>query len=96
MDMGKRVAHMVSGESLDYVPIDEDFVMVRTEAPELFNGKTLAEMKFRSDHGVTVVATKKAGGQYLPSFPETVLETGDVMIVAGRAEMVDEFCQMGL
>lgn len=96
MDMGKRVAHMVSGESLDYVPIDEDFVMVRTEAPELFNGKTLAEMKFRSNHGVTVVATKKAGGQYLPSFPETVLETGDVMIVAGRSEQVDVFCQMGL
>jgi trk system potassium uptake protein TrkA len=96
MDMGKRVAHMVSGESLDYVPIDEDFVMVRTEAPELFNGKTLAEMKFRSNHGVIVVATKKGNGQYLPSFPETVLETGDVMIVAGRSEQVDEFCQMGL
>lgn len=95
MDMGKRVAHMVSGESLDYVPIDEDFVMVKTSAPEEFNGKTLAEMKFRSEHGVTVVATKKAGASYLPSFPETVLETGDVLIVAGRTEKVDQFCQLG-
>jgi len=95
MDMGKRVAHMVSGESLDYVPIDEDFVMVKTSAPEMFNGKTLAEMKFRSEHGVTVVATKRAGASYLPSFPETVLQTGDVMIVAGRTEKVDLFCQLG-
>ncbi len=95
MDMGKRVAHMVSGESLDYVPIDDDFVMVKTSAPELFNGKTLAEMKFRSEHGVTVVATKKAGAGYLPSFPETVIETGDVIIVAGRTEKVDQFCQLG-
>lgn len=96
MDMGKRVAHMVSGESLDYVPIDDDFVMVKTSAPELFNGKTLAEMKFRSEHGVTVVATKKAGAAYLPSFPETVIETGDEIIIAGRTEKVDLFCQLGL
>ncbi len=96
MDMGKRVAHMVSGESLDYVPIDDDFVMVKTSAPELFNGKTLAEMRFRSEHGVTVVATKKAGAAYLPSFPETVIETGDEIIVAGRTEKVDLFCKLGL
>jgi trk system potassium uptake protein TrkA len=95
MDMGKRVAHMVSGESLDYVQLDEDFVMVKTAAPELFDGKTLAEMKFRSEHGVTVVATRKKDASYLPSFPETVIETGDVMIVAGRTTQVDEFCKMG-
>jgi trk system potassium uptake protein TrkA len=95
MDMGKRVAHMVSGESLDYVELDEDFVMVKTEAPALFQGKTLAELKFRSKHGVTVVATKKAGSTYEPSFPETVIEEGDLMVVAGRTQKVDEFCRMG-
>jgi trk system potassium uptake protein TrkA len=96
MDMGKRVAHMVSGESLDYVELDKDYVMVKTVAPEIFNGKTLAQLKFRSEHGVTVVATKKANASYLPSFPETVIETGDLMVVAGRTERVDEFCRMGL
>jgi trk system potassium uptake protein TrkA len=95
MDMGKRVAHMVSGESLDYVELDEDFVMVKTEAPALFHGKTLAELKFRSKHGVTVVATKKADSNYEPSFPETVIEEGDLMVVAGRTQKVDEFCRMG-
>jgi trk system potassium uptake protein TrkA len=95
MDMGKRVAHMVSGESLDYIQLDEDFVMAKTEAPESFNGKTLAEMKFRSLHGVTVVATKKLNENYMPSFPETVLSSGDVMIVAGRTKEVEDFCRMG-
>jgi trk system potassium uptake protein TrkA len=96
MDMGKRVAHMVAGDSLDYVELDEDFVMVKTEAPALFQGKSLAELKFRSKHGVTVVATKKAGSTYEPSFPETVIEEGDLMVVAGRTQKVDEFCRMGL
>ena len=95
MDMGKRVAHMVSGESLDYVELDKDFVMVKTEAPDLFHGKTLSELKFRSEHGITVVATKKANASYEPSFPETVIEKGDLMVVAGRTEQVDEFCRMG-
>jgi trk system potassium uptake protein len=95
MDMGKRVAHMVSGESLDYIQLDDDFVMAKTEVPESFDGKTLAEMKFRSNHGVTVVATRRAGGSYFPSFPETVLSTGDVMIVAGRTSKVEDFCRMG-
>lgn len=95
MDMGKRVAHMVSGESLDYVQLDEDFVMAKTEAPESFEGKTLSEMQFRSLHGVTVVATKKPNDNYMPSFPETVLNTGDVMIVAGRTKKVEDFCRMG-
>ena len=96
MDMGKRVAHMVSGESLDYVELDKDFVMVKTEAPDLFHGKTLAQLKFRSEHGITVVATKRADSTYQPSFPETVIEKGDLMVVAGRTEKVDEFCRMGL
>jgi trk system potassium uptake protein TrkA len=96
MDMGKRVAHMVSGDSLDYIELDKEYVMVKTEAPELFNGKTLAELKFRSKHGVTVVATKKSDGSYQPSFPETLIETGDLMIVAGSTEKVDEFCRMGV
>jgi trk system potassium uptake protein TrkA len=95
MDMGKRVAHMVSGESLDYVELDKDFVMVKTEAPDLFHGKSLAELKFRSQHGITVVATKKSDSTYQPSFPETVIEKGDLMVVAGRTDKVDDFCRMG-
>jgi trk system potassium uptake protein len=63
--------------------------------PESFNGKTLADMKFRSNHGVTVVATRKEGESYTPSFPETVLHTGDVMIVSGRTSKVEDFCRMG-
>ena len=95
MDMGKRVAHMVSGESLDYIQLDEDFVMAKTEVPDSFDGKTLADMKFRSNHGVTVVATRKQGSSYMPSFPETVLSAGDVMIVSGRTSKVEDFCRMG-
>jgi trk system potassium uptake protein TrkA len=94
-EMGRRVAHMVSGESLDYVPIDKDFVMVKSEVPESFDGKSLAELKIRTNYGVTVVAVTKGDGEYNPAFPETILHTGDQIVVAGRVEPLNKFCQIG-
>ena len=94
-EMGKRVAHMVSGESLDYVPIDKDFVMLKAEVPQSFDGKNLAELKIRSTYGVTVVAVTKGDGEYTPAFPETVLNAGDQIVVAGQVEPLNEFCQIG-
>lgn len=93
-EMGRRVAHMVSGESLDYVHIDEDFVMVKTFVPEQFDGQTLAEARIRANHGVTVVATSHGDGNYQPAFPETLLAKGDHIIVAGRKGPLDVFCQL--
>jgi len=93
-EMGKRVAHMVSGESLDYVPIDNDFVMVKALVPESFNDQTLADLKIRSSYGVTVVAITKGDGEYKPAFPDTVLHAGDQIIVAGQVEPLDKFCQV--
>ncbi|MEY4989075.1 MAG: hypothetical protein RI933_708 [Actinomycetota bacterium] len=93
-EMGRRVAHMVSGESLDYVHIDEDFVMVKCESPVQFDGKNLAELKIRSTYGVTVVAVSHGDGNYVPAFPETVLSTGDHLVIAGRKKPLDEFVQL--
>lgn len=93
-EMGKRVAHMVSGESLDYVPIDNDFVMVKAKVPESFDNQTLAELKIRSNYKVTVVAVTKGDGAYEPAFPETVLQSGDQIVVAGQVEPLDKFCQV--
>lgn len=93
-EMGRRVAHQVSGESLDYVHIDEDFVMVKVECPPSFDGQNLADLKIRSTYGVTVVASSRGDGNYTPAFPETVLHAGDHLVVAGRKKPLDEFCQL--
>jgi trk system potassium uptake protein TrkA len=93
-EMGKRVAHMVSGESLDYVPIDNDFVMLKAKVPESFHNKNLADLKIRTNYHVTVVAVTKGDGNYSPAFPETVLESGDQIVVAGQVEPLNKFCQV--
>jgi len=76
------------------VPIDNDFVMVKALVPESFNDQTLADLKIRSNYGVTVVAITKGDGEYKPAFPDTVLHAGDQIIVAGQVEPLDKFCQV--
>ena len=93
-EMGKRVAHMVSGESLDYVQIDNDFVMLKAKVPESFHNKNLAELKIRTNYHVTVVAVTKGDGNYSPAFPETVLESGDQIVVAGQVEPLNKFSRV--
>jgi trk system potassium uptake protein TrkA len=92
-EMGRRVAHQVSGESLDYVHIDEDFVMVKTYVPEVFEGQLLSEAKIRASFGVTVVAINDGNG-YKPAFPESVLQKGDTIVIAGPKGPLDQFCQL--
>jgi trk system potassium uptake protein TrkA len=92
-EMGRRVAHQVSGESLDYVHIDEDFVMVKTYVPVVFEGQPLSEAKIRGSYGVTVVAVNDGSG-YKPAFPDTVLRKGNTIVIAGPKGPLDQFCQL--
>ncbi len=41
--MGKRVAHMVTGTMTDFIEFDEDFAIARTRAPKRAEDKTLKD-----------------------------------------------------
>lgn len=93
-DMGKRVAHMVGGDQLDYVEIDEGFVMAKTKTAPAFVGRTLEQLGLRREYGIIVVATSKAGAAYVPATPATVLAEGDLLIVAGPKDRIEDFCRI--
>src|SRR4029079_18238588 len=52
-DMGQRVAHLVSGNVLDYLQVDRDFALAKLRPPKEILGVPLAESTIRSKHGVT-------------------------------------------
>lgn len=93
-DMGRRIAHQVGGDQLDYVEIDQGFVMAKTAAAKSFIGKSLTQLALRAKHGVLVVATSHGDSTYTAAHPETVIDEGDWMIVAGPKSAVDEFCEI--
>ena len=93
-DMGKRVAHMVGGDQLDFVELDEGFVMAKTRTAGAFIGKSLEQLGLRREYGIIVVATGKVGSEYVAATPATVLNEGDLLIVAGPKDRIEAFCQI--
>lgn len=90
-EMGKRVAHQVTGQMIDYIEIDESFALVETRPPRKLIGKTLVEADIRKGFGVTVVSIKPFGGEYTYTTPDTVLSDGSVVLVAGPSKDVERF-----
>lgn len=93
-DMGRRVAHLVRGRMLDYIEFEDGFAMVRTRPPEALLGRPLGDTHIRRDHGVTVVAVKRANQDFTYASAETVLEQGDQVIVSGRTRSVERFSEL--
>jgi trk system potassium uptake protein TrkA len=92
-DMGIRLAHQVTGQMIDYIEIDEDFALVETGPPTDEVGKTLQEAQLRARYGVTVVSIKPAEGTFTYATPDSVLEAGAVLLVAGEKAAVERFAR---
>ena len=90
-DMGKRIAHSVGGDQLDYIEIDEGFAMAKTIAAPSFVGKSLTELAIRREYGVIVVATASGDVNYVPATPATVIGDGEYLIVAGPKDKLETF-----
>ena len=90
-DMGKRVAHLVRGAMQDYIEIGENFALVKTAPPKAVLGTPLGESKVRATYGVSITAFHRPGVGWSYTTLETVLEAGDVILIAGQSERVEAF-----
>ncbi len=93
-DMGHRVAHLVGGRVIDWFQLDADFAMVETVVPSELVGRSLGEMGIRDRFGVTVVCVKQVGQPFTYATPETVLEKGAVVVVAGSSKDTEHFARL--
>jgi trk system potassium uptake protein TrkA len=92
--MGERVAHLVTGRMIDYIEFEDDFAMVKTAAPREILDRPLSASGVRARHGITVVAVKRPGEEFTYATPDTVLHSGDVLIVSGRINQVEAFADL--
>ena len=90
-EMGERVAHLITGQMLDYIEFDDGFAIAKVRAPKEAHGRTLADIGLRSKWGVTVVGTKLPGEDFTYARPETVVPHGCILIVAGDTTKVEQF-----
>jgi trk system potassium uptake protein TrkA len=93
-DMGKRVAHLVTGTMTDFIEFDDGFAIARTRTPQIACGKSLAESALRAKYGITVVGVKTRGQDFTYATPETSIVTSDELIVSGPTHKVESFCAL--
>jgi trk system potassium uptake protein TrkA len=93
-DMGVRVAHTMTGRTIDYLELDPGFALVETTVPAGLAGKALEQAQVRKRYGVSVVCVKPRGGSFTYATPETVLQDGDLVVVAGKTEAAEAFAEL--
>lgn len=93
-DMGVRVAHTMVGRTVDYIELDEHFVLLETTAPREIVGKTLKDAELRKNHDVTVVCVKQPGGRFSYATSETVIGAGDLIVVAADVARAKAFASL--
>lgn len=92
--MGERVAHLVTGRMLDFLELDAGFALVETQAPASLLGRSLADIGVRARFGLTVVCVKPKGGAFTYATADTVLDDGDIVVVAGETDRAEAFASL--
>jgi trk system potassium uptake protein TrkA len=90
-DMGQRVAHLVTGKMIDFIQFEDDFAIAKTRAPSETHGKPLSQSAVRTKHHVTVVGVKRRHQDFIYAKPDTVIQPGDLLIVAGPTREIERF-----
>lgn len=93
-DMGRRVAHRVRGAALDYIEVDEKYVIVKMSPNTLVVDKRLGDTGIRAKYGVTITAYKRNGSGWTNADQNTVLRSDDTILVAGQTAKAESFGQL--
>jgi trk system potassium uptake protein len=88
-EMGERVAHLVSGQLLDYMQIDRDFALAKIRPPREVVGIPLGKSRLRSRFKITAVAVKRSDGSFTYVSDETTVTQDDVIFVVGREDDIE-------
>lgn len=90
-DTGKRTAHVIGGNLLDYQAYSEDFVILVAHAPAPLLGKPLKDSLTSQLH---VVALKNPGGRWHHASGHEIPHEGDIIMVTGPADAAERFTRL--
>lgn len=94
-DMGERVAHLVSGRLLDWLEIEDDWVLARARTPQALIGVPLGQSGLRTKFRVTVVSVRPGGeNSFCAVDAETTLGAQCQILVVGKPDDVERFVEL--
>ena len=69
---------------LDYIKLDEEHAMLEVTAPAEWAGRSIGQIDIRKKHEISIMAVKTKGKLDLSVTPETVLKSGQTLLVLGE------------
>ena len=88
--VGKKIASMLSNPSLNEVmSLTEDYKIVEVATPDNWVDNSILDNDIRKKYNVSVVFIKRQDEIINPE-PNTVLQKGDILILAGETEKLNE------
>ncbi len=93
-DAGRRTAHLVGGDLLDYIELDqEELAIAKMRAPRELHGFTLAESRVEDHYRVRVLGIISRGGSFRYAEPQTLVEEDDILIISGSTVDIADFSE---
>jgi trk system potassium uptake protein TrkA len=90
-EMGAQLARtMTAPIVMDYVNLGDDEALIESRVPAEWAGKSLAQLDLYRKSGVTILALKAKGTSGTIPRGDTVLNAGDVIVVGGPKDKLDD------
>lgn len=93
-EMGRRVAHLVRGAALDYIPVDNGYSLVKMSPNSIVIGRRLGDTAIRQRYGVTVMAVCREAEKWSNADSDTVISADDTILIAGPTHKAEAFGQL--
>jgi len=93
-DMAFRLAKsLISGNILDYVPLDDNHNLIQFAAPASFQGKSLKDLDLRARYNINVIAIEELVPYRFILAPtaDFILKESDILIVLGASQDIEKF-----
>ena len=92
-DAGQRLADELSAPTiLERIPLGPDHSIAELLVPASFVHQSLSQLDLRNKHGVTVMLVKRGDSVDVSPPANFVLQPNDLLVVLGRKERVEAFC----
>ena len=91
-DMALRLGRrLLSGDFLDYIPLDHSVQITQIRIPERMVGKTVEQIQLRRKYGLNIIAIESGSETTIEVQPDYQLKDGDIIVVIGKADNINTF-----
>lgn len=80
----------VSDHVFDYIELTDDYAVFEVEVPQNWIGKTIGKLDIRREYSINIMALKEQGKLNMNITADTMIQTGQTMLVLGRNKDVQK------